>query len=274
MNWYNTFMKGRFSLFEGIAVLILIFVTAFIAVSLLAVIAGGFSVLRESLFSEEVRFSIKLSLLTSFLSTAVCVFLALPCAYMLTRKHFPGRKLVEVIIEVPLSLPYLVLGLCLLILFSSPPGQFLKEAGFRVVFDPKGIVMAQIMVNLPFVIKMITSAFSGVDQRLEFIAGTLGAGKWKRFQTITLGLCRREILSACILAWSRGMGEFGATLMLVGVTRMVTETLPASIYLNISTGDNDMAMASATILIVISLITLLFTGILEKKSERIRRNEK
>ena len=131
--------------------------------------------------------------------------------------------------------------------------------------------MAQLMVNLPFVIKMMTSAFGDVDRRLEFVAGTLGAGEWQRFRTITLGLCRREILSACILAWSRGMGEFGATLMLVGVTRMVTETLPASIYLNISTGDNDMAMASASILIVIAMVTMLTTGMLEKKSRKVRR---
>lgn len=266
-------MKRRFQFFEWIAIAVLILVTAFIAISLLAVIIGGFSALRESLFSKEVHFALKLSLTTATISTAVCVLLALPCAYVLTRKRFPGRRLVEAIIEVPLSLPYLVLGLCLLIVFSSQAGQLLKEAGFRVVFDVTGIVIAQTMVNLPFVIKLVTSAFSEVDLRLEFIAGTLGADKWNRFRTITLGLCRRDIISACILAWSRGLGEFGATLMLVGVTRMVTETLPASIYLNISTGDNDMAMASATILIVISMTTLILTGVLEKKNKRVTRKE-
>lgn len=266
-------MKRKFQLFEWFAVGILILVTAFITVSLLAVILGGFSALRESLFSEEVRFAVKLSLVTATISTGVCMFLALPCAYVLTRKRFPGRRLIESIIEVPLSLPYLVLGLCLLIVFSSQAGQLLKAAGFRVVFDATGIVIAQIMVNLPFVIKLVTSAFSEVDLRLEFIAGTLGASKWKRFRTITLGLCRNDLLSACILAWSRGLGEFGATLMLVGVTRMVTETLPASIYLNISTGDNDMAMASATILIAISMATLIFSSCLEKKNKRVTRKE-
>lgn len=264
-------MRRNHHWFESIAVVILIMVTAFIGISLLAVIMGGISALKESIFSEEVRFSVKLSLITSIISTAICIALALPCAYALTRKSFPGKRLVESIIAVPLSMPYLVLGLCLLIIFSSPPGQFLKEIGFRVVFDPKGIVMAHIMVNLPFAIKTITSAFWDVDRRLEFIAGTLGANEWKRFSTITLGCCRREIISTCILAWSRGMGEFGATLMLAGVTRMVTETLPASIYLNISTGDNDMAMASATILIVISMLTMLITGVLEKKSRKVMR---
>lgn len=266
-------MKSRFQLFEWTCVAVLVLVTAFISMSLLAVILGGFSALRESLFSAEVQFAVKLSLTTATISTGICILLALPCAYVLTKKTFPGRKWIETIIEVPLSLPYLVLGLCLLIVFSSQMGQMLKEAGFRVVFDTTGIVMAHIMVNLPFVIKLVTTAFSEVDPRLEFLAGTLGADPWKRFKTITLGLSRRAILSAGILAWSRALGEFGATLMLVGVTRMVTETLPASIYLNISTGDNDMAMASATILIGISMITLMATSVLDSKSRNITRKE-
>lgn len=264
-------MKGGSRWFDHLSVAILIIVTAFIGMSLLAVVVGGFSVLGEAVRSEEVRFSVRLSLVTSVISTAICILLALPCAYAITRKKFPGKRLVEAVIAVPLSMPYLVLGLCLLIIFSSPPGQFLKEIGIRIVFDPKGIVMAQMMVNLPFAIKTITSAFSDVDRRLEFVAGTLGADEWARFRTITLGLCRREIISTCILAWSRGMGEFGATLMLAGVTRMVTETLPASIYLNISTGDNDLAMASATILIIISMATMMITGVLEKKSRKVMR---
>lgn len=264
-------MKGKSLWFERLAMVLLVLVTLFIGASLFVVVVGGMASLKEALLSQEVRFSIKLSLVTSVLSTGICILTALPCAYVLTRKEFPGKRIMEAVLSVPLSMPYLVLGLCLLILFSSPPGQFLKELGFRIVFDPKGIIMAQLMVNLPFVIKMMTSAFGDVDRRLEFIAGTLGAGEWQKFRTITLGLCRREILSACILAWSRGMGEFGATLMLVGVTRMVTETLPASIYLNISTGDNDMAMASASILIVIAMVTMLTTGMLEKKSRKVRR---
>ncbi len=262
----------RLKLFEYISIGILILVTGFIALCLGAVIIGGFSALRESLFSREIQFAIKLSITTATISTLICIFLAIPCAYILSRREFPGKRWINAILTVPLSLPYLVLGLCLLIVFSSQMGQMLKEAGFRVVFDTTGIVMAHILVNLPFVIKLVREAFCEVDIRLEFLAGTLGADEWKRFVTITLGLSRGAIVSAGMLAWSRALGEFGATLMLVGVTRMVTETLPASIYLNISTGDNDMAMASATILIIISLITLIITeGTGRKKTASVRR---
>ena len=265
-------MKGRFKLFECFSMFILAVVAIFISICLGAVIIGGFSSLRESLFSDEIQFAIKLSLTTATISTLICLFLAIPCAYTLSRKDFPAKRWVTAVLTVPLSLPYLVLGLCLLIVFSSQMGQMLRDAGFRVVFDTTGIVIAHRLVNLPFVIKLITEAFSEVDPRLEFIAGTLGADEWKRFLTITLGMTKRAILSAGILAWSRALGEFGATLMLVGVTRMVTETLPAAIYLNISTGDNDMAMAAATILIVISLLTLIITESMDKKRSRTVRS--
>lgn len=132
--------------------------------------------------------------------------------------------------------------------------------GFKVVFDVKGIVIAQFFVNLPFAIRMVRTAFMQLDERLEVIAGMLGASKWKQLVTIILPMSRNAIISMIVLVWSRAIGEFGATLMLVGITRMKTETLPGSIYLSISTGNTDMAMASATIMLVIAVASLLLTN--------------
>jgi molybdate transport system permease protein len=112
---------------------------------------------------------------------------------------------------------------------------------------------------------------SEVDERLEFIAGTLGASRWTRFRTVLLPLCRQSVIAMVVLVWSRALGEFGATLMLVGVTRMKTETLPASIYLNISTGDNGMAMASAILIMIISAAAHTLTTFLSKKSKSLTR---
>ena len=144
----------------------------------------------------------------------------------------------------------------LLILFSSEFGKALKELGFQVVFDVKGIVIAQFFVNFPYAMKMVKTAFMQVDRRLEIIAGMLGASKWKQLTTIILPLSRNALISMIVLVWSRAIGEFGATLMLVGITRMKTETLPGSIYLSISTGDTEMAMAAATIMLCIAMISL------------------
>jgi molybdate transport system permease protein len=267
--------KETFSPFEVIGVVILLLITLFITSTLLAVVAGGVPYLPEALGSDEVRFSIRMSLTTASISTAICFGLSLPAAYALTHMKLPFKKLIQTLIELPISLPYLVLGLCLLILFSSDIGIALKNMGLRFVFDPKGIVVAQIIVNLPFVMRLVRTAFSEVDGRLEFIAGTLGAHKWRRFLTVTLPLSRHAILAALILTWSRALGEFGATLMLVGVTRMKTETLPTSIYLNIATGDNGLAMASAIILLAISSVSIIVTNYLNNRSkEKSRTRER
>ena len=172
--------------------------------------------------------------------------------------------------ELTLSLPYILLGFALLLIFLSPMGKALKAAGFAVVFQPTGIVFAQLLVNLPFAIRMARTALEDVNPRMEFVARTLGASRWEVFRTVILPLCRNSLISTFVLTWARGMGEFGATLMLVGVTRMKTETLPGSIYLSISTGNYDTAMATAIIMLVVSACTLAIANILSRPSAQSR----
>lgn len=265
--------RGIINFFDILSILITAIIVLFITVALLSIVIGGIPYLNKALASKEIQFSVCLSICTASISTFFIVLLSIPCAYALTRTTMPFKRFSQIIIELPLSLPYLVLGLCLLIVFSSDFGKALKEMGFQVVFDRKGIVMAQIIVNLPFAIRLMKTAMSEIDIRLEFIAGTLGASRWKRFTTILIPLCKPSVLMLVILVWSRALGEFGATLMLVGVTRMKTETLPGSIYLNISTGDNQMAMASAIILLIIAFITLTVTSFLGKNKHHTTRME-
>ena len=256
--------------FSLISIIITLLVIVFISGAIISVVAGGVAYLPEALTSKETWFSIKLSLKTATISTTLCVLTAIPVSYALTRTEMPLKKLSEIIIELMMCLPYLVLGLCLLILFSSPFGDFLRDIGFKVVFTVNGIIIAQYFVNLPFAIRMIRTAFMQMDERLEVIAGMLGASKWKQLTTILLPLARNSIISMIILTWSRAIGEFGATLMLVGITRMRTETLPGSIYLSISTGDTKRAMASATIMLVISVAALIISNKLNEPPKYYR----
>lgn len=267
-------MRGKissFDFFEILTVIITFIVIIFTTALILAIVLKGIPYLGVAFYSEEVRFSIRLSLYTASIATLICMLLAIPTAYALTRTVFPFKKICQVIIELPLSMPYLVLGLSLLIIFSSDFGKALKELGFRVVFDKNGIIIAQTVVNLPFAIRFIRTAFEEVDERLEFISGSLGATKWERFITITLPLARNGILSTIILTWSRALGEFGATLMLVGATRMKTETLTTSIYLNLATGDTGASMASATVILIISLLSLFLTNRIGRKNKQENR---
>lgn len=239
-------------------------VLLFIGSAIFAIVAGGISHFGEAISSEEVLFSLRMSVTTSSISTVVCLLLSLPTAYALSHMAFPGKRLAEILMELTLSLPYILLGFALLLIFSSPLGKALKEAGFAVVFSPAGIVFAQMIVNLPFAIRMMRTAFAGVNPRIEFVAQTLGAMPWDVFRTIIVPMCRNQIISAFVLTWARGMGEFGATLMLVGVTRMKTETLPGSIYLSISTGNTETAMATAMIMLLVSAFTLVVANVLDR----------
>ena len=250
-------MSGRnkrpLCLFERCFLVVLVLVLLYVGASLWSVVAGGLPDLGRALADREIRFAVGLSLWTTTLSTLLCILAGVPCGYLLACTPFPGKRWAEALLELPLSLPYLVLGLCLLTLFSSPAGRLLRRLGLALVFDPKGIVAVHLLINLPFVIHLAAQAFRQVDPELPLTAQTLGATRLQAFRYITLPLCRPALLSAFLLAWSRGIGEFGATLMLAGVTRLKTETLPASIYLNISTGDNGMALAAALLLLLLSL---------------------
>ena len=252
--------KNRIDAFSAFCIAVALLVVLMIGSAVFAVLAAGFPRLPEALSSPEIWFSLRLSVETGAISTLICMVLALPSAYAFTRTKMPLKRFSEVLLELTMCLPYIVLGFCLLMLFSSDFGKWLKALGFKVVFDCRGIVIAQLFVNLPFALRMLRTALLQVDTRLEMIAGMLGASRWKQLVTITLPLCRNALISTVILTWSRAVGEFGATLMLVGVTRMKTETLPGSIFLNISTGDNDMAMAAATLMLLIAGIALALTN--------------
>ena len=262
--------KKKLDGFSVISIAVALLMIIFIGSAIIAVLIGGFANLPEALQSEETWFSIKLSLITATVSTILNVLIAVPASYAFTRTKMPFKKTSEVVMELMMCLPYLVLGLCLLILFSSGFGDWLKDMGFKVVFDQKGIVIAQFFVNLPFAMRMVRTAFMQVDERLEVIAGMLGASKWKQLITILLPLSRNAIISMLVLTWSRAIGEFGATLMLVGITRMKTETLPGSIYMSISCGDTGMAMASATIMLIIAVAAMLITNKLNEPPKYYR----
>lgn len=252
------------NIFPALCMLVTGMVLLLIGSAIFAIVAGGISHFGEAISSEEVLFSLRMSVTTSSISTVICLLLSLPTAYALSHVAFPGKRLAEILMELTLSLPYILLGFALLLIFSSPLGKALKEAGFAVVFSPAGIVFAQMIVNLPFAIRMMRTAFAGVNPRVEFVAQTLGAMPWDVFRTIIVPMCRNQIISAFVLTWARGMGEFGATLMLVGVTRMKTETLPGSIYLSISTGNTETAMSTAMIMLLVSAFTLVVANVLDR----------
>jgi len=213
--------------------------------------------LAASLASPQIQFAIGLSLVTSTVSTAICVALAIPAAYALARYDFPLKKLVNLVLTLPLALPPLVAGIALLLFFGTTVwGKALASFGFAVVFTPLGIIVAEVFVNLPYMVRILKSAFSAVNPRYENVAKTLGCTETGAFLQVTLPLARPGLVAGTTITWAKSMGEFGAVLMLAGTTTVRTETLPIALYLNISTGDLDLAVAASVILITISLCAL------------------
>ncbi|MBM7622508.1 ABC transporter permease [Sporohalobacter salinus] len=221
--------------------------------------------------NQEVYYALSLSLISSLISISLAAIISLPVGYVLARYDFIGKKLFDILLDLPIILPPLVMGLSLLILLGPVLGDQLAKLGIRFVFTPLGVVMAQFMVATPFTIRSFKTAFIEIDPNLERAAMTLGDSYFQVFRRITLPLARNGIISGITLAWARAMGEFGATVMLAGATRLKTETLPIAIFLNISTGDMDVAISISIIMIIFSVIVLGILKAFGKEAYEYRR---
>lgn len=205
-------------------------------------------------------FPIFLSLRVAAVSTLLAGLLGVGLAWVLTRRRFPGRALLESILLLPLVLPPTVVGFYLLILLgrSGPLGATLEAAGLEIVFTWRAAVIAAAVASLPLVVKAVQAAFEGVDPRIEAAARTLRSAP-SVFLTVTLPLAWRGILAGLILAFARGLGEFGITLMLAGSIPGRTQTLALAIYDAVQ--GNDLAQANwlafTTVVIVVGLLWLL-----------------
>jgi molybdate transport system permease protein len=213
--------------------------------------------LIANITSKEIQFAIGLSLITSIVSTILCIAISIPSAYALARYNIFGKSFLNTILDMPLALPPLVAGIGLLILFGTTSfGKALAEAGLVFVYTPLGIIIAQFFVNVPFMFRVLRSTFQSINPRYEYVAQTLGCTEAGAFWRVTLPMSKNGLLAGSVITWSKGIGEFGAALMIAGATRMKTETLPISLFLNMSCGELNLAIAAATILIVTSLTSL------------------
>ena len=201
-------------------------------------------------------FPIVLSLRVTSLSTILAGLFGIGLAWLLTHRRFPGRTLLESVVVLPLVLPPTVVGFYLLLLLgrSGPLGASLEAAGLEIVFTWKAAVIAATVASLPLVVKAVQAAFESVDPRIEAAARTLRPAA-SVFLTVTLPLAWRGILAGLILAFARGMGEFGITLMLAGSIPGRTQTLPLAIYDAVQA--NDLAQANALALTTIAIVSVL-----------------
>lgn len=249
--------RARNRIFTAVLAVSVALLAGFIIITIYMVLARGLPNLWVSLSSPEIQFAIRMSLMTSLASTAMCVVVGVPVAYALSRLHMWGKSIVTAVLDIPLALPPIVAGVALLLLFgTTSAGQWLADNGLKFVFTVQGIVLAQFFVNIPYMLRMMHGTFDDIDPRMEFVARTLGCSRSQAFFRVALPLAKNGLVAAAVITWARAIGEFGAALMLAGATRLRTETLPVSLYLNMGTGDLPLALAAASILILMSLASL------------------
>ncbi len=212
--------------------------------------------LWNALRSPEIRFAIHLSFLTCTLTAILSVWIAIPIGYLLARWRFPGRRLVDALLDIPIVLPPLVIGLSLLILFQTPPGRAIERL-IPVTYAVPSIILAQFMVACAFAIRTLRATFDQINPRHEQVALTLGCSRARAFWWVVIPEAKRGILTAGTLAWARALGEFGPILVFSGATRMKTEVLPTTVFLELSIGNLEAAVAVSLLMVAAAVAVLL-----------------
>jgi molybdate transport system permease protein len=218
--------------------------------------------LWRALASREIRYSISLSLITCTLSALLSLALAVPAGYLLARGRFAGRSIVEALIDIPIVLPPMVLGLCLLIFFQTAAGHFI-ELAIPFTYTVYGVVLAQFTIGAAFAIRTMRQTFEHLSPRPEEVARTLGCSRAQAVWHVTLPCARSGMFAAASVAWARSLGEFGPILVFAGATRMKTEVLPTTVWLELSVGNLEAAVAVSMLLVgmaVSVLVAVRLTG--------------
>ena len=228
--------------------------------------AGSLSLSRpnplvQALRSRDIRFSIKLSLVSCTLTTLLSLWVAVPIGYLMSRYEFRGKPVIDTLLDIPIVLPPLVVGLSLLILFRYMP-DWLSDA---VVYKWPAVVLAQFMVACAFAVRTMRVTFDQIPQRFEQVALTLGCNRRQAFWRVIMPQARGGLLAAGTLAWARALGEFGPILVFAGATRQKTEVLPTSAFLELQAGRTEGMLAVSLIMIAAAVVVFLIARTLGMK---------
>jgi molybdate transport system permease protein len=207
--------------------------------------------------------ALSLSLRVAVLATALNAVIGIPLAYVLARRRFPGRTLVDLLVTLPLVLPPTVTGFYLIVLLGRRGwlgGPLYAATGWSITFTWYAAVVAATVMALPLLVRTARAAIESVDRDLERAAHTLGRSEWRTALEVTLPLARNGIVAGLVLAFARALGEFGATLMLAGNIPGRTATVPLSIYTAVQTGESGEALGLVALLTLLSCAVLLVAG--------------
>ncbi len=215
--------------------------------------------LLSALAEPKVQYSIKLTLISCSVTAILSLWVGVPMGYLLARTQFRGKTVVDTILDVPIVLPPIVLGLSLLILFKTGPGVWFQDHVFRVVFQTPSVILAQFSVSAAFAVRTMRVTFEQISPRTEQVALTLGCTRAQAFWRVVLPEARRGLLTAGTLAWARSLGEFGPIMLFSGATPMRTEVLSTTVWLEFNISNLEGAIAVSLFMIAIAVVVLVLT---------------
>jgi sulfate/thiosulfate transport system permease protein len=238
-----------------------------IPLSALALKAGGAGAEAwQSLASPRVLAAFRVSFGTALVAAAVNAAFGLIVAWVMVRYTFPGRRIVDSLIDLPFALPTAVAGIALTALYAGNGwlGQFLEPLGIKVAFTPLGIIVALIFIGLPFVVRTVEPVLQDLDVEVEEAAATLGARRWQAFCRVILPAILPALLTGFALAFARGLGEYGSVIFIAGNMPMVSEIVPLLIVIELEQYDYAGATVVGTAMLAASFLLLLAINLLQR----------
>jgi molybdate transport system permease protein len=252
---------------------------AYVLLIVLLVGADVASITPSSLLAAsrtpEIQYAFALSMISSTIATILSLWFAVPAGYLLSRyshstdaagvsqrRSLFGRAVisfVDAVLDIPLVLPPLVVGISLLVLFQFAPFSWISN---WVVYEIPAVILAQFTVACAFAVRAMRITFDQIPVRQEQVAMTLGASRGQAFWQVLLPQARRGMLAAATLCWARSLGEFGPVLVFASSTRMRTEVLPTTVYLEIQSGNLAAALAVSVFLVLVAVIVLVVTRLI------------
>ena len=219
----------------------------------------------STLSTPEVISALFLSLSTSVVSLGIVIAVGTPFAYVHCRNDYPGKVIIDTLIDLPLVLPPAVAGLALLVLWGRAGllGRYLSLSGISIAFTTLAVIMAQIFVASPFYLRQAKSLFEQLDPAYEQTARTLGASPLRIFALIILPLTANGLISGAVMTFGRALGEFGATIMFAGNLPGVTQTMPLAVYVGLE-GNLAVGLTISILLVIISFAIMIAVRLLAR----------
>ncbi len=222
--------------------------------------------------SQEEWAALQLSVQVAAVATVLSLPPAIAVAWVLARKRFPAKALVDGLVHLPLVLPPVVIGYALLVLFGRRGliGAWLEEVfGIVLAFQWTGAALAAAVMGFPLMVRAIRLSIEAIDPRLEAAAKSLGAAPWRVFWRVTLPLARPGVIAGAVLCFAKALGEFGATITFVGNIPGVTQTLPSAIYAYTQVPDGGAAaLRLSLIAVAVSIAALVASELLARRAQR------